>query len=130
MVVIALKGDYLGFSSGGGNNDNTNKTVSAVNGIDYNTAGSSNVGVVHTIQTLANVHTMPTTSTPNSVSRNYREGKLATERYFNQKGEPYLDIDYTDHGNKKMHPFVPHEHKIVYEDGNLRREKSDGRIKK
>lgn len=121
MVVIALKGDYSGFSSGGGNNDNTNKTVSAVNGIDYNTAGSSNVGVVHTIQTLANVHTMPTTSTPNSVSRNYREGKLATERYFNQKGEPYLDIDYTDHGNKKMHPFVPHEHKIVYEDGNLRR---------
>lgn len=76
-------------------------TYSALSGKEnYNTAGSSNVGEVHTIQILSNAHSMPTTSSPNSVSRNYREGKLATERYFNQNGEPYLDIDYTDHGNK------------------------------
>ena len=125
-----MKGDYPGFSSGSSSNNNNNETISAANGIDYNTAGSSNVGEVHTIQTLANVHTMPATSAPNSVSRNYREGKLATERYFNQKGEPYLDIDYTDHGNKKMHPYVPHEHIIIYKDGKLQRQKSDGRIKK
>lgn len=106
-------------------------TYSALSGKEnYNTAGSSNIGEVHTIQTLSNAHSMPTTSSPNSVSRNYREGKLATERYFNQNGEPYLDIDYTDHGNKKMHPYVPHEHKTVYKDGNLQRQKSDGRIKK
>lgn len=36
----------------------------------------------------------------------------------------YLDIDYTDHGNPKTHPTVPHEHSINFDDdGNMNRGK-------
>ncbi len=100
-----------------------------VNGRDYNSAGSSLVGKVDSITTVANVHFMPTSSNPNSVTRNYNNGKLSTERYFGDDGKPYLDIDYSNHGNAKMHPNVPHEHIITYKDGKMNRKKGDGRIK-
>ena len=54
---------------------------------------------------------IPTTHTPNSIIRrvdNY--GKLISERIFGPDGRAVKDIHYTDHGNPKQHPKVPHEH--------------------
>ena len=131
-----MKGNWNGFAS----EDNTpvvinedsgavsKDSLGPVNGQDYNSAGSSNVGRVDTVTTLSNVHSIPTTGTPNSVTKNYKDGKLNMERYYDNNGEPYLDIDYSNHGNAKMHPYVPHEHKIAFKDGKIDREISDGRI--
>lgn len=37
--------------------------------------------------------------------------KKNSERYDEKDRKPYIDIDYTNHGNSKLHPHVPHEHK-------------------
>jgi hypothetical protein len=53
------------------------------------------------------------------------------ERYYNQEGMAYLDIDYTDHGNPKMHPNVPHEHDIRFNgDQMIRDDEAEGGIRK
>ena len=39
-----------------------------------------------------------------------RTGKKIRDRYYDKKGRAKKDIDYTDHGNPKDHPKVPHEH--------------------
>ncbi len=49
--------------------------------------------------------------TPNSVVKKIIDDYIVTERYYNDNGEAYLDIDYTFHGNLKKHPFVPHIHR-------------------
>ena len=54
---------------------------------------------------------------PNSVIKIIVNGYVVTERYYNSKGEAYLDIDYTCHGNPKTHPEVPHIH-TWYKDEN------------
>lgn len=55
---------------------------------------------------------MPSKGTINSVKQNYNDdGLLTTERYYDNQGDPYLDIDYTNHCNSKTHPHVQHEHK-------------------
>ena len=38
-------------------------------------------------------------------------GYVVSERYYNNKGEAYLEIHYTCHGNPKTHPVVPHIHR-------------------
>lgn len=38
------------------------------------------------------------------------DGIVHQERYYDKDGNPHLDIDYSDHGNPKKHPVVPHEH--------------------
>ncbi|MCQ2551105.1 MAG: hypothetical protein MJ146_02785 [Clostridia bacterium] len=103
---------------------------SPVNGKDYNPAGSSSVKKVDSVTKVDDLHKMPDRGKPNSVDQNYKDGELTTERYFDEKGEPYLDIDYTDHGNSKTHPNVPHEHDVkLDEDGNIDRGK-DKKVKK
>ncbi|MCQ4922084.1 hypothetical protein ACF3M2_12710 [Tissierella carlieri] len=48
---------------------------------------------------------------PYSSNDNYDEkGKLKERRYFGKDGKPDMDIHYTDHGNPKLHPKVPHRH--------------------
>ena len=37
-------------------------------------------------------------------------GKVITRRYYDKNGNADLDIDYTNHGNPKTHPKVPHRH--------------------
>ncbi|MCQ2087033.1 MAG: hypothetical protein MJZ37_03050 [Bacilli bacterium] len=54
---------------------------------------------------------IPKIGKPNSVSKKIIDGYVVTERYYNSKGEVYLDIDYTCHGNPKRHPIVPHIHR-------------------
>ena len=120
-----MKGNWDGFSGGDGSGGGSGGPV---NGTDYNSAGSSSVGQVVSVTTVSNMHSMPQTGTPNSVTKNYKDGKLSTERYYGSDGKPYLDIDYSNHGNSNMHPHVPHEHKITFKDGKMQREKTDGRI--
>lgn len=48
---------------------------------------------------------------PYSSNDNYDEkGRLKERRYFGKDGKPDMDIHYTDHGNPKEHPKVPHRH--------------------
>lgn len=37
-------------------------------------------------------------------------GKVVQRRYYDKNGNADMDIDYTDHGNPKQHPKVPHRH--------------------
>ncbi len=118
-----MKGNWPGFSGArlGGKQDGDGGYI---NGEDYNSAGSSSVGKVDSITTLSNVHSVPTTSDPNSVTKNYKDGKLNSERYYDEDGNAYLDIDYSNHGNPWTHPQVPHEHSISFdENGNMHRGK-------
>lgn len=95
-----------------------------VNGKDYNTAQSGSVKNVTGISQLTDAHMVPMEGKKDSVTQVYRDGNMVTERYYDAKGSAYLDIDYTDHGNPKMHPDVPHEHRIHRENGNVIRDKS------
>ncbi len=36
---------------------------------------------------------------------------IEQERYYNEKGETYLEIHHTNYGNPKAHPRVPHIHR-------------------
>ncbi len=76
-------------------------------GKDYNSAGSKSVNVV-TYKTVTQNNKVPMTAKSNSVKAKLdNSGKLIQERYYDSHGKAYLDIDYTDHGNRKMHPHVP-----------------------
>lgn len=99
------------------------------NGMSYNSANSSEVGVVSSGKIVGMGEKIPITSTPNSVVQKRNGDKVITERYYNEKGEPYLDIDYTDHGNPKRHPIVPHKHSIKYNNGSIHREEPGKVIK-
>lgn len=93
----------------------------------FNNAGSSSVGQVDVVNVINGKNAkVPDRSNPNSVTKKFINNKLATERYYDEKGNPYLDIDYTDHGNPKTHPHVPHEHHIKIIKGKIiRTEESD-----
>lgn len=57
-------------------------------------------------------HTISVMSTPNSVCQKLdADGKFEKERYYDENGNPVIDIDYTDHGNAKKHPKIPHKHR-------------------
>ena len=54
---------------------------------------------------------LPLRSKPNSRQSLYKNGKLEQERYYDENGRATEDVDYSDHGNPKRHPQVPHKHK-------------------
>ena len=53
------------------------------------------------------------------------KARFSTVGYYDEDGNAYLDIDYTDHGNPKTHPIVPHQHHIVMKDGKPDRGKDE-----
>ena len=56
-------------------------------------------------------HSLPARGAPGSIGRQYTEdGNLARERIYGPDGKAEKDIDYSDHGNPKEHPDVPHQH--------------------
>ncbi len=55
-------------------------------------------------------HNVPYKQVPNSVYDRYIEDKLISRRYYGKTGKARLDIDFTNHGNNKMHTIVPHAH--------------------
>lgn len=125
-----MKGNYSGFAGSGGSGSTGSNDGGLQNGVDYNTAGSSSVGKVNSVQTLSEAHSMSTSGFSNSVTRNYRNGALCSERYYGEDGKAYLDIDYSDHGNPSTHGTVPHEHSIHFDaNGKMHRGKDSG-IKK
>lgn len=112
----------------GYNNDYDDGIIDVVVSDDeYNIAGSNSVKEVDSAAITSNLHDVPKTGEPNSVSKNYKDGKLNSERYYGSDGRAYLDIDYSDHGNPKTHPIVPHEHDIWYDNnGGFHRGKDNG----
>lgn len=107
-----------------GGNDNPPRPI---NGEDYNAAGSSKVKAVDDVIIMQDAHDVPASGIPDSVVQNYKGGKINSERYYDSDGNAYLDIDYTDHGNPKTHPNVPHEHDIWFDDdGGFHRGKDNG----
>ena len=50
-----------------------------------------------------------------------KQGNLKTRRWYDKDGRAYRDVDMTNHGNSKMHPEYPHEHKWVWSNNNPRR---------
>lgn len=61
---------------------------------------------------------LPPKSKPNSKKTLYHNGKKIRDRYYDKNGRAQKDIDYTDHGNPKEHPKVPHEHKWDWSNPN------------
>lgn len=61
---------------------------------------------------------LPTTGDANS-SMDYVDdaGDLIRRRFFDENGNVIKDVDFTDHGNPKLHPDVPHEHYWEWNDG-------------
>ena len=54
---------------------------------------------------------VPTHFIANSVFKKLDNNRVISERYYNEYGDVYLDIDYTDHKNPGTHPIVPHMHR-------------------
>ncbi len=65
----------------------------------------------------------PTTGKPNTKSTLYgKNGQVIRERWYGSDGNPLKDRDWTDHGNAKQHPNVPHDHDwVVGPGGTLER---------
>lgn len=61
----------------------------------YNDADSDKVGIVEEINEIdiSNHENVPTKGTPNSVLIIIKRGNKIRERYFDEDGNPYLDID-------------------------------------
>lgn len=62
---------------------------------------------------------VPTNFKANSVIKKIVDGYVVLERYYNSKGEVYLDIHYTCHGNLKTHPVVPHIHRWLKDENGV-----------
>ena len=90
-------------------------------GTNYNLARSSFVKKVESIEIGINAHKVPSKYKPNTVYQKYLNGEIREERYYNSNGDPYLDIDYTDHGRPDIHTN-PHQHIIKIKDGIFFRE--------
>ena len=107
-------------SSVSGQYSGTRGSTEPKNGVTYNRAGSGSVRKVELIVT-GETHSMPTKFKPNSVFQRIINGVIRQERYYNSKGDPYLDIDYTDHSRPDIHTN-PHQHLIKVENGKFKRE--------
>lgn len=53
---------------------------------------------------------LPFRGESNSAIDRTNNGKIHQRRYYDDVGLPKLDVDYTNHGNSKAHPIVPHSH--------------------
>lgn len=119
-------GYHGGFGKTTGNNKHQNSNNSKLpitRHPTFNTSDSKSVKTVSSYTSSNDAHKVPMTSNPNSVHISYKDGKTHSERYFDGEGNAYLDIDYSNHGNPKMHPVVPHEHTITIVNGNFIRNK-------
>ena len=63
------------------------------------------------------------TGKPNSsIDRVDEKGRIITRRWYDGNGRAKKDVDFTDHGNPKTHPEVPHEHTWEWDkNGNANR---------
>lgn len=114
----------------GAGNSNLYPTLDTKKVFKYNSARSNEVKNLSSGIVIKLGEKVPSIFKPNSVVQKRNGAEVIMERYYNEKGEPYLDIDYTNHGNPTMHQIVPHVHSISYEaNGTIRREKPGRKIK-
>ena len=92
--------------------------------LHYNFKDSKLVGKVLKTSISGKGVSISKNGAPNSVIKKAINGFVVTERYYNNKGEAYLDIDYTCHKNPKAYPCVPHIH-WWYHDDNGKLVRSD-----
>lgn len=86
----------------------------------FNFAKSILVKTVKRIRWTNKHDSLLTTSTANTVIKKLsKDGYVLTERYYNSKGQAYLDIDYTNHKNPKAHPYVPHIHRWLLDKNGI-----------
>lgn len=93
----------------------------------YNSAQSQSIRIVTSekiLDTTEKHGQIPIKAEPNSVIVHIINESLVSERYYDENGDAYLDIDYTNHGNSVTHPVVPHQHRWVKDkNGKLKRGK-------
>lgn len=58
-------------------------------------------------------NSLPKTGKAYSSKDQIKNGKVYQRRYYGKDGNAEMDIDYTNHGNSKLHPKVPHRHDWV-----------------
>lgn len=66
-------------------------------------------------------HSLPTMKNPgvpNAVYKYYKDGVHKSSRITNVSGVPTKSIHYTNHGNPKIHPQIPHSHNWGWKNGN------------
>ncbi len=74
----------------------------------FTSKGSSHIEVKNHITP----HHLPMTHIPNSrIEQRDDNGKLIRIRHYDEHGNAYKDVDYTDHGRPDTHK-VPHTHII------------------
>ena len=78
-------------------------TVTSNEGSEYDNKPSEN----HSKTTKNPVKNQEPNSSVDIVDKN---GNVIRRRWFDSEGKAERDLDYTDHGNPKQHPEVPHEH--------------------
>lgn len=61
--------------------------------------------------------TMRNLGMPNARYDYYQGGKLKSSRFTDTNGIPIKSTHYTNHGNAKTHPQVPHSHDWGWVDG-------------
>jgi len=68
-----------------------------------------------------NPHHLPDKSIPNSsIIQKDDKDKIVRIRYYDDKGNAWKDIDYTDHGTPEKHK-VPHTHILTIIDNHIDR---------
>ncbi|MFM1652563.1 hypothetical protein ACI7RC_10745 [Brevibacillus sp. B_LB10_24] len=73
--------------------------------------GLSNILNLLIIHFVRKGETFPVIGKPNSTSDLVdKDDNIITRRYYGPDGKAIKDVDFTDHGNPKQHPKVPHEH--------------------
>ena len=87
----------------------------------YNFRNSLLVNKVSKIISVGINTSIPMSNGANTVVKKVSNGYVLTERYYNEKGEAYIDIDYTCHGNPVTHPVVPHIHRWIKDKNGITR---------
>ena len=60
---------------------------------------------------ITNERSVDVFGNPNSsLDKVNEDGTLIQRRYYDSEGKVEFDTDFTDHGNSKEHPIVPHVH--------------------
>ena len=71
----------------------------------------------------------PLMSDPYSVFQKVdSKNNIITERYYDFEGKADYDVDFTNHGNPKTHPDVPHKHIWDWTGTKPKRGKADGKL--
>lgn len=102
-----MKGNSPLFSHQGGlSND---KNLSKTPGVDAKKTG-------YNLKNHVTPHTIPIHHIPNSsIIQRDDQGNVVRIRHYDENGNAYMDVDYTDHGRPDTHK-VPHTH--IIEIGN------------